>query len=340
MLLSCSSISYSIYPSSDPSYHSDDFDFNPVFGTKRKLAEYRFEREFSHIDAGNFLGTQLNPRNYPEDETVEPFYRPEIIESEDSSSIEPVDYSDETIEFDEFNPILSDTISPFSEGELSETDIDTLLSVLDQNDDYANKQDTTFYETILHNDYFGGAYYAYNNSHKIETKSLIRYDDAIVSGTGSGIIYYQDGFNHEYTLVEQIRATGFYIYEMRDETFSSGSTNARDYKRTSQRIEGNFKSALGLGAGSRMLRFINRRFEEYGQFLDPESETYSPYYQYSLTGTKDAEATILTFDLHIDEHVSSEPKDVYETELRYQISIVDGFIALEQSSQIFWVNLD
>lgn len=339
LLLACDTSSYAVYPSSDPSYSSPDFDFNPIFGTKRKLAEYRFEREFDHVSPGVFMGTLLNPRNYPEDTTVVPHYRPEVDEQENSSSAEPIDYSDEIISFKGFDSILSDTINAFSEGELSNTQLETLLAVLDQNDDYVNKQTTTYYETILHNDFFSGAYFGYNNSHKIETKQVIRYDDALVHGSGSGIIYYQDGFNHEYTLLEQIRATGFLIYEMRDETFPSGSTSARDYKRTSQRVEGNYKAALGLGGGARMLRFIERSIDEYGAFTDPESETYSPYYSYSISGLKTAEETTVAFDLHIDQHVSSEPKDVYEMELRYEITIVNGLIVSENSSQVFWANI-
>ncbi|HOJ44604.1 MAG TPA: hypothetical protein PK340_01015 [Bacilli bacterium] len=338
-LVACDTSSYSVYPSSNPSYSSPDFDFNPIFGTKRKLAEYRVEREFEHVDEGMFDGTLLNPRNYPEDTTVVPHYRPEVDEEQTSSTLEPIDYSDELITFRSFDSILSDTIAGLSLGELSDTQIDALLSVLDGNDDYINKQTTTYYETILHNDFLNDAYNGYNNSHKIETKQLVRYDDAIVHGTGSGIIYYQDGFNHEYTLVEQIRATGFLIYEMRDETFPSGSTSARDYKRTSTRVAGNYQAALGLGGGARMKRFLQRRYEEYSQFTDPESETYSPYYSYSITGEKTEQMTTIAFDLHIDQHVSSEPKDVYEMDLHYEISIVDGLIVSEHSSQVFWANL-
>ena len=340
MMFSCASTSYPINSSSNPSYSSPYFDFNPFFDGKRKLAEYRFERTFEHIEAGNFGGTLLNPRNYPEDTSTTPHYRSEIIEDENSSSTEPIDYSEEPIVFDGFKSVIADTITTFNHGQLGDTDIEELLVILNQNDDFANKQTTTFNETILHHGFFNDPYYAFNNSHKIETKSLTRYDNDIVHGTGEGTIYYQDGFKHDYTLVEQIRATGFLIYEMRDETFPSGSTSAKDYKRTSIRVAGNYQSALGLGGGARMQRFIERRIEEYGPFTDPESATYSPYYQYSITGYKGENETTLTFQLHIEQHVGTNNANVYEMQLVFGVTIEDGFITSERSHQVYWANLD
>ena len=325
----------SIYSQPDPSYYNPNYDFNPIFGTRRKLAQYEIERTYMMVAAGDFSGTLLNPANYPEDTEADVFYRPEPS----SEVTEPVDYSDEEIAFAGFDSTLGDFISTLAEGQLSEADLDELMSLLDSNDDIVNSYDQEYLETILYHDFFNGAYYGFNNSHRIETKTMTRYDNHIVNGAGTGIIYYQDGYDHSYTLDEQTRATGFKIYEMRDETFPQGSTSAEDYKRTSDRVEGNFKQALQVAGGGRTIRFINDRIDEFTPFMNPSLVTYNANYSYELTAVKASESVSLMLECHIGEHIDGDGEPVYEMELTYEAVIENGIVGRAHMSQTYWKNL-
>lgn len=335
-LSSCtSSVTISFYSFSYPSYTSPAFDFNPIFGTKRKLSEYEITRSFGLVESTLFEGPVLNPQNYAEDETGDPYYR------EDESSIvaEPIDYSEEEIIFEGQNNILHDFLETRQGGSLSEVEITELFDILDQNDEIINHQEVVSSETILYHGFLDGQQYSYNNYHKIEQRELTRFDNDIIDGSGSGIVYFQDGFEHEYTLTEQIQATGFKVYEIRDETFPSGSTSAFDYKISSMRQPGMFKQALTMGGGGRAKRFITDTLEIYAPYLDYESDDFSEYYSYDITSEKTEEKTTVTFTLQIDQHLEAETKMVYEMDLIYEIIIEDGIVTTIHAHQVTWANL-
>ncbi len=331
----CASSDTSLYSISYPSYETSLFDFNPIVGDRRKLAEYSLDRTFDITTPGDYEGTLLNPANYAEDENAEVFYRPD----ESELPPEPSDMSEETISFSGHDDTLALLIDSFNVGILSTAEIESLLEVVDSNDDEINHYEATYAETILYHDFLEGPYYGYKNQHKTEIKNVTRYDNAIVHGTGTGHIIYQDGYEQDYALAEQIRATGYKIYEMRDETYPTGSTLARDYKRTSDRITGNFKDALQVGGGGRAKRFIADQTETYTPFVDTESLTFNPAYSFEVTAEKRIDDTILTFSVHIDQHIDSEGEDVYEMELNYEVVIVSGVIDAHHLVQTYWAAL-
>jgi hypothetical protein len=334
-----SSGSLSWYSYSYPSYETSLFDFNPIFGSKRKLAEYFITRDFSQVEAGIYDGVLLNPANYPEDEEADPYYRINQ-EEETSSSVEPIDYSDEVIEFAPQNYELANLIDSFTDGELDSDDIDSIINSLDINDDFINHQTIEFESIILYHDFFNGQYYAFNNNYEVENRSLTRYENDIIAGSGNATILYQDGFSHSYTIEEQILATGFKIYEMRDETFPPGSTLAEDYKITSNRVSGNYKQALTLGGGGRAIRFISERIEEYETAKSESSEQFASMYSYQLDGSKQGDEVSLVFTSHIDQHIDETNSDVYEMDLSYEITIEGGILTRIASHQTYWSNID
>jgi len=336
ILSSCqSSTSQSTLSISYPSYYNSKFDFTAIFGSKRKLAEYQIERNYRTVESSAFAGTILNPANYLEDLEADVFYRPE----ESETSEEPIDYTDEVLEFIDFQTTLGDFVDALAPGPLSQDDTDQLLGMLNANDDVINQYDETYLETILYHDFFDGYYYAYNNSHKIENKTYTRYADNILNADGQGIIYYQDGFDFSYTLTEQIWATGFKIYDMRDETFPAGSTKAEDYRRTSDRVSGNLKLAIQTGGGSRTQRFIANRLEELQPFIDPLSPTYSTNYSYSITAEKFEDNLVLTYQSHIDEHFDRNSELIYEMDIVYDATIEGGVVTNATMAQVYWKNL-
>ncbi len=336
-LSGCSTSNISFYSTSNPSYWSPYFDFNPVFGKQRKLSEFYILRTYHVGEESNFDGTLLNPRNYEDDGEV-PFYRSSEL-SDSSSSHMPIDYSDEVIEFMGHDATLANLIATYNVGALSPVQIDDLLNNLATNDDIVNFEEIDFTETIYYHDFFSGPYYAYNNYHKIENVQSSRYDNQIVHGTGTGTIYYQDGFVDEYSLVEQIRSDGYFIYEMRDETYPDTSNRETDYKRVSPRTDGNFKDALRLGGGGRALRWLDKRAENYGPYIDGTKPGYQNFYALSLTATKTTISTNITYHLQVSQHIGENNTAVYNMDLLYIVTITNGIVSSIEQLQTYSVNL-
>ncbi len=332
-LSSCqSSQGFSFFSLSYPSYTNSDFDFDYAYGDKRKLAEYQITREFFEETPILFEGVLLNPANYPEDEDASAFYNP-------TGSYEADDLSDEWIDFPSYQDDLATLIEGLPEGDI--TDPEVLQSVLDQsgsNDALIVRQEIDYEETALYHDYENGVYYAFNNFHKTETMTLRRYADPLVSGSGSGQIEYQDGFDDAYTVTEQIRANGYFIYEMRDETFPPGSTSAVDYKITTPRVPGNYMAALLIGGGGAAARFIGELTTMYDQLSYPESETYNPNYAYELSGIKTASDFIMSLQAHVEPHYDEADEEVYGMDLDYEFTIADGIVAQVTAHQVYWAN--
>ncbi len=332
-LSSCqSSQGYSFFSLSYPSYTNSDFDFDYAYGDKRKLAEYQITREYFEDTLTTFDGVLLNPANYPEDEDSSTYYSP-------TSSYDALDLSDEWIEFPPYQDDLAALIEGLPEGAIN--DLEVLQSVLDQsssNDSLIVRQAIDYEETSLYHDYENGDYYAFNNFHKTETMTLRRYADPLVSGSGSGHIEYQDGFDDEYTVAEQIRANGYFIYEMRDETFPPGSTSAVDYKITTPRVAGNYLSALLIGGGGAASRFINELMTLYDNLSNPDSETYNPHYAYELSGIKTASDFVMSLQAHVEPHYDDADEEVYGMDLDYEFTIVEGIVTQVMAHQVYWTN--
>jgi hypothetical protein len=333
-LSSCqSSASASFYSLSYPSYENSDFDFSYAYGDKRKLAEYQLHREYYEETPEAFTGTLLNPANYPEDEETDAFYQP-------TGSYDEQDLSEELIEFAPYQVGLADLIDGFPDGEITDSlDLETILDNAGLNDSIITRQEIYHEETALYHDYENGPYYAFNNFHKEETTTLRRYTDPLLSGAGLGIIEYQDGFDDSYSFNEQIRATGYYIYEMHDETFPAGSTSAADYKITTPRVPGNYHNALLLGGGGTSARFITGTLELYDELTNPFSEAYNANYSFELYGMKTSSAVTINLETHVLPHYTDEDEEVYGMDLVYEFVIVEGVVTEQSAFQTYWTNL-
>jgi hypothetical protein len=332
-LSSCQSAAdYSFYSLSYPSYTNSDFDFDYAYGDKRKLAEYEIRREYFTDTPVAFDGVWLNPANYNEDEETDTFYHP-------TGSYDSQDLSEETIEFLPYRDDLAELIEGFPNGEITDrTDLEAILDQAGTNDATIVRQEIEYEETALYHDYESGPYYAFNNFHKVETMTLRRYLDPLVSGTGGGHIEYQDGFDESYSAIEQIRATGYFVYEMRDETFPPGSTSASDYKITTPRVIGNYHDALLLGGGASSARFIAETLATYDELMNPLSESYNSNYAYVLSGTKTDDDLVIKLENQVQPHVNDLDEEVYGLDLAYEFTIVDGIVIELTAHQTYWTN--
>lgn len=304
--------------SENPSYYSfSSFDyFEKALEDKTIRTQYLVHRTYVHqAEVGSFEGTLLNPQNYPEDDTAEPYYRdPEATEG---------NFSGESIVFGQENQSLADVVDTLDIGTLSNTEISTLIERLDGNDDFINAQDIFYYERNLEQDFLNGSYYAFNNYFRTESIEIKRYDNFIVHGTGEGHIVFQDGFDIDFSIQTQTIATASTIYHMRDETFPEGFRLAEDSKQTSLRYPGNFKRALTFGGGGQARRFI----EKYQSLYQPSNgPIQSNQYAYSIWGEKYSDVTQLVFYAYRPQPILFETQTITDMTLRYTVTIAEGYV--------------
>lgn len=304
-------------PSSASSMFSfSEFDyFNKIESNKTLRRQYVVHRQFSVQDHGDFTGSLLNPLNYPEDLTIQPYYRV-------ANAIEG-DFSSENISFANKNNIILDYLLPLNNKRLSSTELNGLLAILNQNDEFINTQSIFYYDRNLSEDLDQGSYYAFNNFFRQENSIFKRYQNNIVEGVGQGSILYQDGFDVEFSIQTQIFANESRIYQLRDETFPPGLRTAQDSKATSIRVTGNFKQALTIGGGGQAQRFIHTYTSLYQSAslnLDPNQ------YAYTLRADTTPEQTKITFYIYRPVAGLFQTQTLQDMTLTYEVYIREGVV--------------
>ena len=304
-------------PSSSSSIFSfSEFDyFNKTESSKTLRRQYVIHRQFSSNNHGTFTGTILNPLNYPEDVSLNPYYR---VLGENEG-----DFSSEVINFASKNDTLSNYLNPLATKRLTTSELNGLLAILDQNDEFINTQSIFYYDRNLSEDLDNGSYYSFNNFFRQETSIVKRFESNVVYGEGTGNILYQDGFDVDFSFQTQIFATASTIYQLRDETFPEGIRTARDSKATSLRVEGNFKQALTFGGGGQAKRFI----ETYSSLYQPTGGTLDPnQYAYTLRADATSEQTKITFYIYRPIPGLFQNQTLQDMTLLYEVYIRDGYV--------------
>lgn len=303
------SVSSSIFSFSEFDY------FNKTESSKTLRRQYVVHRQFSSNNHGVFTGTLLNPLNYPEDDSLNPYYRV-------SNAVEG-DFSSEEISFESKNTTLSNYLNPFATKRLTSNELNGLLAILDHNDEFINTQSIFYYDRDLSADLDFGSYYSFNNFFRQETSVVKRFDSQVVHGEGQGNIVYQDEFDVDFTFQTQIFSTSSTIYQLRDETFPEGIRTARDSKATSLRVEGNFKQALIFGGGGQAKRFIETYSSLYqltGGSLDPNQ------YAYTLRADTNPAQTKITFYIYRPIPGLFQNQTLQDMTLLYEVYIRDGYV--------------
>lgn len=303
--------------SSSSIFSFSEFDyFSREENGKTIRRQYVIHRHFSVNENGKFDGVLLNPLNYPEDETIQPYYR--------TTANEPGDFSNETLTFASQNDVLRDYLNNYSNQRFSVQETSDLLEIMDQNDEMINTQSIFYFDRNVSEDLDNGSYYVFNNFFRQETSVVKRYDDFVLNGEGSGNILYQDGFEVDFTFQTQIYANESTIYQLRDETFPEGIRTAKDSKATSLRDHGNFKQALTIGGGGQAKRFIDTYSQLYqltGGVLDPNQ------YAYTLRAEKTMDHTKVTFYIYRPIAGLFQTQTLQDMTLTYEVYIRDGIVS-------------
>ncbi len=304
-------------------------------GSLRILAEYRSNWTFGTIVNGS-LGEEhfLDPNHYVEDKETIPYY--ETIGYDDL-----IDRSSENIVFsDENNSALGDFANSLPTGILAENNRETLLSILDSNDDIITQSTRNFSEKILYYDYFYDDFGQDFNYVKSSSFDMRRYDNLVKSGTSNSNILYADDYSIDFTEIDQTFGDSYKVYQIHDEVFPKEFRyNAQDSKVTTLRDEGTLKSALTVGGGKYAKVWLERHLEEFNDHMDPLSENYNEAYSYLYYASKTAAGLIIFFEGHRDSFEDPVDGLYYDMDLDFKVTINNGIVSGVTSLQRFTTSI-
>lgn len=307
-------------------------------GDRRILSIFTGHRTFGTSVNGSFdVANLLNPDHYSESSSSSSSQE----SSSEASSVASVDYSTEEVTFSQTQDFtLKDYIGTLPSGTLDSRSIDSLLGVIDTNDDVFNQSTLDTTDTILYYDYLYASYDDYFNYYRTDHFDIKRYDNDIVEGVGLGNILYPDGYTIDFTEKDQVYGDGFNTYFMHAESFPNGLTSHNNsYKVTTPREEGTLKKKLNVGGGAIAKQWIEKFVASYGDYSNPESPNYNPAYSYSLSATKGPSDTKLIFSSHRSQYDDPVDGTIYDLTIEYTVTISDGAVSSIDYAQRFTTSI-
>ncbi len=304
-------------------------------GSLRILAEYRSSWSFGITTNGDFdIDQRLDPSHYQEDHETIPYYETEGYD-------ELVDRSSETIVFsNDSNTTLGDFSNGLARGILSEENRETLLSILDSNDDIITQSTRNFTDKVLYFDYFYDDFGKDFNYVKTSSFDMRRYDNFIRSGTSASNILYGDDYSIDFTEIEQTFGDAFKVYQIHDETFPKELRyNAQDSRVTTLRDEGTLKAALTTGGGIYAKVWLERHLAEFDDHMNPESENYNEAYSYLYYASKTTAGLVIFFEGHRDSFEDPVDGLYYDMDLDFKVTINNGVVSGITSMQRFTTSI-
>ncbi len=260
-------------PSVSSSIPIPNDDFIPYLNGRKFLIEQTKIFTYETTTLAEFNELPLSKINYPTNQDhVTPYAVKDAVLGQ---------FDDQTIIFNvNGKPDARDTLSSMAVGDIaSETETILLLQQLELSDEIFNHQTIQTKERNLSHAFLESDYYWFNHYVLEESMTIQRYPHHILYGTANQVKTFQTEVSIPVGIEYQLYADESMIYEIRDETYPSNFSGARDIKFETIRTQDNLKKALTLGPVTGMLGFWQLLNQGLLPFGIPLQDPLSAYQQ-------------------------------------------------------------